>query len=365
MLDMPRPRKPYTHREVTRHGKVVWYFRRDKKWPRTRLPGAYGSPEFNRAYDAALAGKIGVSRPARPAARASLRWLVDKYYASGRFAQLRPNTQRNQRLMLESVCRTGGDMRIREIEPADVRKGMMDREATPRMAATFISVMRSLFDFAMDLDLVEENPVGTIKARQAKTEGYHTWTVEEVERYNARHAVGTQARLAMDIFLYTGLRRGDACTLGRQHVRGSTITIRAGKNGAEITIPILPPLAASIAATKTGDLVFLLNTLGRPWKSNSFGYWFADRCDEAGVPGRAHGLRKAGATLAASNGATTFELMAMYGWTSIKVAEIYTRNANRVTLAERGANKLFPHPTHGTGAVGPEAIAHKAFKDGD
>lgn len=365
MLDMPRPRKPYTHREVTRHGKVVWYFRRDKKEPRIRLPGAYGSPEFNRAYDAALAGKAATRKPEKPAARASLRWLVNKYYESGRFEQFRPNTQRNQRLMLESVCRTGGDLKIAEIEPADVRDGLVDREATPRMAATFVSVMRSLFDYAMDIGLIEENPVGTIKARQTKTDGYHTWTADEVARYNARHPVGTQARLAIDIFLYTGLRRADACTLGRQHVRGSTITIRAAKNGAEITIPVLPPLATSIAATKTGDLVFLLNTLGRPWKSNSFGYWFAERCDEAGVPGRAHGLRKAGATLAADNGATAFELMAMYGWSSIKVAEIYTRNANRIKLAERGANKLFPHPTEVREFPAVEPMQRKASENGD
>jgi hypothetical protein len=67
------------------------------------------------------------------------------------------------------------------------------------------------------------------------------------------------------------------------------------------------------------------------------------RCDEAGVPGRAHGLRKAGATIAADNGATAFQLTAMYGWSSIKMAEIYTKKADRVRLTEQAANKLYPH----------------------
>lgn len=345
MTPMPRPRKPYTHREVTRHGRVVWYFRRDKHSPRIRLRGAYGSPEFNRDYDAALRGMQQHQKASQPVKRATIRWLVDKYYESGRFAQLRPNTQRNRRLMLESVCRNAGHWMVSEIEPSHIREGMTNREKTPRMAATFVTVMRGLMDYAIDLGMIEENPVGTIKARVPKSDGYHTWTVEEVERYNARHPVGTQARLALDIFLYTGLRRSDACALGRQHIKDGILAIRTGKTGAEVTIPILPPLAASIAATKTGDMVFLINSQGRPWNSNSFGYWFADRCDEAGVPGRAHGLRKAGATLAASNGATPFELMAMYGWTSIQVAEVYTRKADRVRLAERAANKLSPHPT--------------------
>ena len=162
-------------------------------------------------------------------------------------------------------------------------------------------MLRALFRFAKDSKWIGANPTEDITSVHVKTAGYHTWTVEEVERYQAKHPVGTQARLALDIMLYTGLRRGDAITLGRQHVRGGTISIRAGKNGAEIVLPILPPLAASIEATKTGDMVFLVNTRGRPWKNISFGYWFAARCEEAKVPGRAHGLRKAGATIAANS----------------------------------------------------------------
>lgn len=347
MSTMPRPRKPYIQKETTRHGKVVWYFRRGKE-KRVRLPGVFGSKEFNVAYDAALAGKA-VEAPPRDA-QGTMRWLVDRYYESGRFGQLRPNTQRNHRLMLESICKTGGKRKFAATTSEDVRAGMVRREATPHMAAAYVSVMRALFAFAKDSGWVKINPVtDDIKARQEKSDGYHTWTVEEVEQYQKRHQLGTQARLALDIFLYTGLRRSDAIKLGRQHIKGGTISIRAGKNGAEITIPLLSPLARSIEATKTGDLVFLLNAHNRPWTSNSFGYWFADRCVEAGVPGRAHGLRKAGATIAANNGATAFELTAMFGWTSVKMAEVYTKKADRVRLAERAANKLYPHPTEGCG----------------
>ena len=141
--------------------------------------------------------------------------------------------------------------------------------------------------------------------------------------------------------------------LGRQHISNGTINVRAGKNRAEIIIPLLPPLAASIEAAKgkCGDLVFLVNARHEPWKNIAFGYWFAARCDEAGLPQecRAHGLRKAGATIAANNGATPYELTAMYGWASTKMAEIYTKMADRVRLAERAANKLYPHPKKGEG----------------
>ena len=42
---MPRPRLPYLLKQVTRHGKVVWYVRRGVG-PRVRIHAAYGSPEF-------------------------------------------------------------------------------------------------------------------------------------------------------------------------------------------------------------------------------------------------------------------------------------------------------------------------------
>jgi integrase len=342
MPTMPRPRKPYVQKEVTRHGKTVWYFRRGKE-QRIRLPGQFGSAKFNEAYDAALSGR---EVPAKPqASRQTVRWLVDHYYQSGRYQQLRPNTQRNHRLMLEDVCRTGADLKFVAVDSSDIRSGLVRRESTPRMAEAYVSTMRALFEFAKDSGLVIENPVSPdIKARKTKTDGYHTWTLEEVEKYQKRHSLGTQARLALDIMLYTGLRRSDAIVLGKQHVRNGVISIRAGKNGADITIPVLPPLAESIRATKTGDMIFLKNSRGEPWKNISFGYWFADRCDEAGVPGRAHGLRKAGATIAANNGATAFELTAMFGWSSVKMAEVYTKKADKARLAERAANKLFPHP---------------------
>jgi hypothetical protein len=37
-----------------------------------------------------------------------------------------------------------------------------------------------------------------------------------------------------------------------------------------------------------------------------------------------HGLKKAGATIAAENGATTRQLMAMFDWDTVSMAEAYT-----------------------------------------
>lgn len=72
----------------------------------------------------------------------------------------------------------------------------------------------------------------------------------------------------------------------------------------------------------------------------SFGNWFRETCKAAGVPGSAHGLRKAGATRAAENGATTAHLKAMYGWTDDNMPSLYTRIADRARLAASGMSLL-------------------------
>jgi len=103
---------------------------------------------------------------------------------------------------------------------------------------------------------------------------------------------------------------------------------------------MLPALRQVIDASPCGDLTYLVNDLGRAFTDAGFGNWFRDRCIEAGVPGRAHGLRKAGATIAANNGASAHQLMAIFGWVTIKEAERYTRGADQQRLAQGAMHML-------------------------
>jgi integrase len=72
----------------------------------------------------------------------------------------------------------------------------------------------------------------------------------------------------------------------------------------------------------------------------SFSNWFKDACKAAGVPGSAHGLRKAAATRAANNGATVAQLEAIFGWSNDRMASLYTKTADRTRLAREAIDKL-------------------------
>jgi integrase len=149
--------------------------------------------------------------------------------------------------------------------------------------------------------------------------------------------------------------------MGRQHVKGGKLSMRRQKTDVPFDIPLLPELLAELDRhPKTEQLVFLTTEHGTPFGSAaSFGNWFADRCKEAQVPGRAHGLRKAAAVRHALNGATAPELMAWFGWKTIGEAQRYIEEANRIKLAESAGAKVIA----GTGIGKPKTkFAKKARK---
>lgn len=161
-----------------------------------------------------------------------------------------------------------------------------------------------------------------------------------------RHPIGTKARLALALLLYTGQRRGDVVQFGRQHENAGWLKFTQQKNRksrpVQLEIPIRPELQQILDASPTGDLVYLVTEFGRPFTSDGFGNWFRDRCIEAGVPGRAHGLRKACATRLADNGATPHEIMAITGHRTLKEVVRYTHAANQKRLAASAVNRRQP-----------------------
>ena len=342
---MPRPRPPYLQREETRHGAMVWYVRRGRG-ARVRLKAEYGSEAFWAEYRAAIEG---APLPSKAVKAHTLAWAIERYRSSSAWASLSNATRRQRENIYRRSIKTAGAVLLKDITFDTIRANRESRAAKPHSANNFLKAMRGFFGWAVEDKLVAVDPTKGVKLLVGANDadGFHTWSQEELDRFEAHWPLGTRERLAFDLLLYTGLRRGDAVRVGLQHVRDGKMTIRAekhrrGKPGEQVSIPILPPLAASIAATKTGDLTFLVSESGRPWVKESFGNWFREVCRRASCPGSAHGLRKAGASRAAEHGATERQLMAIFGWSTGKMAQHYTRAADRVRLAHDAAQLLLP-----------------------
>jgi hypothetical protein len=210
----------YTHGFVDRHGHARFYFRRAGYKPAT-LPGLPWSPGFMAAYEAALKNdrpEIGASRTLPGTVSAAL----VAYYQHPAFTDaLAKVTQQNRRAILENF----------RCEPGDKRLALMHVQAlqaiinhkTPASQRNFKRAMRGFLNFCLAHNLIKVDPLAGTRLSRMKVRGHHTWTDEEIAQYQARHAPGTQARLAMELLLQTGHARADVVRMGPQHVRSGKL----------------------------------------------------------------------------------------------------------------------------------------------
>lgn len=329
---------PYLDCFRDRHGHMRYYVRRFGK--RTPLPGKPGSAEFSAAYAAAIAGQTPAQKAAT-VAPGSIAGAVAGYLASAKFASLAKDTQRARRRILEKLREKHGTKGVATLQRHQVEHMLAAKATTPEAARNLLKALRGLFAWCVLAGLRRDDPTAGLKAPRKKSQGFHTWTEDEVERFRARHPLGTRARLALELAACTGQRRGDLIRMGRQHVRHGVLSIRQSKTGVLVEIPVLPELQAAIdAMPPSGSLTFLHTHTGEAFSPAGFTNWFREVCREAGCAGSVHGLRKYAATRHADNGATAHELMAWFGWETLSEAERYTRAANRKLLAAGMVEKL-------------------------
>jgi integrase len=335
-LKLPR----YVHGYIDRHGKPRHYLRRPGRKD-VPLPGLPWSSDFMDAYAAATSQAAPVIIGAKRSAPGTVAEAVARYLGSAAFVQeLASSTQGMRRAILERFRNEHGDKRPRKLQAEHVAR-ILGR-LRPYAQRNMLKTLRGFMVFCLAEGLIDTDPTAGVKLKAAKdTGGFETWPVEAIERYRARHKLGTRPRLAMELLYGTMAARGDAVRLGRQHVQGGFLSFRRGKTKVQVDIPVLPELQAAIdAMPKAEHLAFMMTELGKPFTAAGFGNWFRDQCDLAGIDLSAHGLRKAGATRFAEHGATDHEIMAWGGWKTLREVQRYTAAANRKQMALRAADRL-------------------------
>ena len=376
----------YLVRDRDRHGNTRLYVRRPGA-PKIRLKVDENHPEFATAYAAGLRGETWEPAPKAKAAPAggpaarkplpgSVRALAEGYYGSAEFLGLSERTRYVRRLRLEECLaeplkpggdRFMGDCPVRAFGPEHVR-ALRDRKAqTPEAANDRLKAFRTLFAWAVEARQAPSNPAAEVRKLSSGSDGFATWTSDQVRAFEARHPIGTKARLAFALLLYTGQRRSDVVTLGRQHLAAGELRFtqakNAGRKPVRMVLPVLPALQHVLDRSPCGDLTFLVTEFGKPFSVAGFGNWFRDRCNEAGLKGvAAHGLRKALQAIGAEDGLTDRELMAIAGHTTSKETTRYTAAAERASLARSGMAKL-EKGRLGNKSVPPETGSKKSGTD--
>lgn len=338
---MTKIRLQFVHEFTDRHGKMRRYFRRPG-FKRVPLPGLPGSAEFMAAYQAALDGatappvQIGASRT-KPG---TINALCVVYYNSAAYKGLDDGTKDTYRGIIERFRREHGEKRVALLGRDHIKKMLAAKANTPAAAKNWLRMVRMLMQLAVEEGMRQDDPTFRVKAPSYNSQGFYTWTEDDIATFEAKHPLGTKARLAMALMLYTSGRRSDAVRFGRQHIRSGWLTYTQQKNRKRkpvtLSIPVHPELQKVIDATPSDHLTFLVTKHGKPYTAAGFGNWMRERCDEAGLPDcSSHGLRKAVARRLAEAGKTPHEIKAITGHKTLKEIERYTAAVDQKRLAAR------------------------------
>jgi integrase len=316
------------------------YFRR-RGMPVIPLPGIPGSSEFMAAYQAALAAAplpIGKSLRSKPG---SVSAAIAEYFESRTFGNFTGNTPQQRRAALEHFREKYGD-KILATLPRTFIVALLDTMG-PHSARTLLKSLRSFMTWCVEHKLIPADPTAGIKIKVPQSAGFHTWDETEIAQFEAHHPIGSKARLAFGLGLFTAQRRADVIRIGRQHIRDGVLSVRQQKTGTMLAIPLHADLVRIIDATPTaGQLTLLVTRDGKSYGTNVFSDQFRRWCDAAGLPVHCsfHGLRKAACRRLAEAGCSVNVIAAISGHKTLKEVERYTVAADQARLARAGIEHI-------------------------
>jgi len=351
----------YVSRYKDRHGRWRYRFRR-KGYPAGHFTSELGTEEFRAEY----ASFMDPAAPRIAAEKAALARLVPgtlgelkhRYFATPERLGPSETTRTKVRAVLERGFFDGredwplsgiGFEHIDALIAARRRKVQDDKgkwvggiEAARKLRKELVR----LFDFAEAAKLIAKSPmkhVAMVKVSpEERSEGFYTWTEDDIAKYRARWPLGTKQRLAMELIMWTDQRKVDAIHIGRQHIRGGKIVLRQTKTGKRLILPIAAPLANAIAAMPPSNaMCFIVTEWGKPFSVKGFGGWFREQCDKAGLPQcTTHGLRKATMRRMAELDMANKTMKSISGHSKDDEVARYTAAADQERLAEAAIARL-------------------------
>lgn len=282
------------------------------------------------------------------AATGSLGAMIAAYRASPEWRDLKPRTASQYMTYLAVL-----ESPMLLAQPASALKrgailALRDSVAAGRgsqAANVFVRVASALFAWGLGREVVEANPAARIK----RLPGGHLPAWSDADYAHAVAHLIEPLRRAVVLGRYTGQRRGDLIAMRWSQYDGKRITVaqekrRNGSNNQPLRIPAPAALRGELDRWRVGvaeDSHILLTPLGRPWIDTYLSRLLGEALAAIGMPHKnVHGLRKLAAASLAEAGASTHEIAAVTGHSTLAMIELYTRSAQQGRLADAAMHKL-------------------------
>lgn len=246
----------------------------------------------------------------------SLAGLIVQYKSSPAYTDLSTVSQKDYDPFLAQLSSEFGDMPIIALNEHGARavfKDWRDTMAqTPRKADRAWSVVKRVFSWALDMELIIRNPCSGGGRLWKGTRADIIWHDEHLAV--AREALNSNLHQALMLALWTGQRQGDILKLTWSAYDGQHIRLQQSKTGKRVTIRVYSELKAMLDSMEKLSPTILTNTQGRPWTSDGFKTSWGRAIKKAGIEGVTfHDLRGTFITTARRSGATMEEIAAASG----------------------------------------------------
>ena len=244
----------------------------------------------------------------------------------------RPNTVKSYQQAarrLKKALQEFAPNQVRGRHVAQIKQGL---SRTPNIANLCLTVLRLVFAYAVENQIVDDNPVAGIKPHRVKKRS----RLISLGEYQAIYAkAGPRLQVIMDLCIRTGQRISDVLAIRRADLLPEGIRFQQQKTNAKGVVPWTPELRAVVDRAKglggnLTALTLLYNRRGRPLSYGAnFDQWKKAR-RAAGIPdARIHDLRAVAATWAKKQGKNPTALL-MH--TNPKQTERYLRDKEEIVV---------------------------------
>lgn len=156
----------------------------------------FGSDDWWGWYFAALGARktqIGAERTIGGTFNA----LIVAFYQSSKWSLLKGPTQTAYRGEIERFRAEHGDKRVADLKAHHIAKLMDLKADRPAAANNLLRILRVLMAFAKSRGWRADNPAQEVDKLQYRSDGFHAWSEDEIDKFEAFWAVGTKERLAV------------------------------------------------------------------------------------------------------------------------------------------------------------------------
>ncbi|TVR81582.1 MAG: hypothetical protein EA405_08140, partial [Rhodospirillales bacterium] len=287
---------------------------------------------------------------AAPRNLCTLPWLIRLFRVDERFTLLKPKTKRGYEYAfrkIEAWSEQIGHPQLQYIERKAVREFYRSLTSKLPTANSVIRVLRLLLRYAVDEGYILHNPAAKLRM-VATPPRQMIWSDDQIATFIGAAEKAGRRSLALAVLLgiCLGQRQGDILRLTWSQFDGTAITVRQGKTGALVRIPVMRELATVLHATpRASSSIVVAETTGRPYLSDHFQHEFRRIANAAGLPSLQFlDLRRSAVVRLAEAGCTTAEIAAITGHRLERTTQILETYLPRTSpMAEAAIRKLELH----------------------